>query len=126
MIRLQDIPADSKLCIETLAGTLLPAEIIAMPLSVRNEVVAVLELASLRGFGEADLRIINLIAPQLAIGIDTIRNNLELKRLSNDLQNSNVELLMMNEELHAQQNELAKTISNWKRFHGPNLTFWPI
>lgn len=108
MVRLQHIPDDSLLCIETAAGDLQPREILAVPLSVRNEVVAVLELASLNGFDTIDLRIINLIAPQLAIGIDTIRNNIELKRLSSDLHRSNLELQMMNEELHAQQSELAE------------------
>ncbi|GEM_PF-1103659 len=108
MIRLQHIPDDALLYIETVAGNLQPREIITVPLTLRNEVVAVLELASLHGFDVMDLRIINLIAPQLAIGIDTIRNNLELKRLSNDLQRSNLELQVVNEELHAQQSELAE------------------
>jgi PAS domain S-box-containing protein len=41
----------------------------------------VLELASLYGFEETDLRIINRIVPQLAIGINTIRSGLVQKAL---------------------------------------------
>jgi signal transduction histidine kinase/CHASE3 domain sensor protein len=105
---LRDIPAGSFLSISTGSGSIAPREIIAVPLSVNQEVVAVLELASLHGFEDTDLRIINLIAPQLAVGISTIRSNLKLKRLSDEVQLSNEELQTMNEELQTQQHELAE------------------
>ena len=108
IITLKEIPVDSYLGVETVAGKLAPREIIAVPLAVRSEVLAVLELASLQGFDKTALQIIKLIAPQLAIGINTIGNRNDLKRLSSDLQRSNLELMVMNEELHAQQSELAE------------------
>jgi signal transduction histidine kinase/CheY-like chemotaxis protein len=115
VVVVRNIPGDSILCVTTAIGSLVPREIIAVPLTVRQEVVAVMELASLHGFGETDLRIIKLIAPQLGIGIGTIKSNLKLKRLSDELQKSNEEfqtmneeLQSMNEELQAQQEELAE------------------
>ena len=41
----------------------MPSEIIAIPLLVKNEIVAVVELASLHEFSETDLQIIERIAP---------------------------------------------------------------
>lgn len=81
IVNLRNIPADALLCISTGVGGLLPREIIAVPLTAKNEVAAVLELASLHGFGETDLRIINRIAPQLGIGINSIKSGLAQKTL---------------------------------------------
>jgi signal transduction histidine kinase/CHASE3 domain sensor protein len=108
VIALRDIPDGSFLSISTGTGSVVPREIIAVPLTVRQEAVAVIELASLHGFEDTDLRIIRLIAPQLGIGISTIRSNLKLKMLSDEVQLSNEELQTMNEELQAQQHELAE------------------
>lgn len=108
-ITLRDIPADSLLCISTGFAYIVPAEISAIPLTAKNKVVAVLELASLHGFGETDLRIINRIVPQLGIGINTIRSNMKLKRLTGELQESNDEFQSINEELIEQQQELAES-----------------
>jgi signal transduction histidine kinase/CHASE3 domain sensor protein/CheY-like chemotaxis protein len=123
IVALHDIPADSILNITTSVGSVVPHEIIAVPLSVKNEIVAVVELASLRSFSETDLRIINLIAPQLGFGIQQRKLELEVKDRSAQIETANFELQtineesqtlnnalqMMNEELQAQQLENAES-----------------
>jgi len=110
IVRLCNIPADSILCISCGIGTVVPAEIIAVPLSIQNEIVAVVELASLHGFSETDLRIINRIAPQLAFGIKQRRLEQDIKDRSAQLEMANEELVTINEESQILNNALL--ISN--------------
>ncbi|MEI6207936.1 MAG: ATP-binding protein [Desulfuromonadales bacterium] len=98
LVRLRDIPADSMLGISTGVGSVIPHEIIAVPLSIQNEIVAVVELASLHGFEETDMRIINRIAPQLGFGIKQRRLEQDVKDRSSQLECSNFELQTINDE----------------------------
>jgi signal transduction histidine kinase/CHASE3 domain sensor protein len=123
IVILHDIPTNAVLSISTGAGIILPREIIAAPLTVKNEVIAVLELASLQGFEEIELQIINRIVPSLGIGINQKRLELELKERSSQIEIANYELQTineesqtlnlslqsMNEELQAQQAEIAES-----------------
>jgi PAS domain S-box-containing protein len=58
-----------------------PKEIIAVPLTIKNQVVAILELASRHGFSETEMRIITRIAPALGIAINSIKSGLALMAL---------------------------------------------
>jgi signal transduction histidine kinase len=106
IIRLRDIPAASMLCISTGIGNIVPAEIIAVPLSVKDEIIAVVELASLHGFVETDLRIINRIAPQLGFGIKQKKLEQEILERSAQLEAANYELVTINEESEALSSSL--------------------
>lgn len=107
-LRIVDIPQDTYMRIETGPGTLIPREIIVIPLLYLDEPVGILELACIHGFKERCIMILERIAPQLATGINTIQNLLKLKRLSDELSQSNEELQSLNEELQAQRQELAE------------------
>jgi signal transduction histidine kinase/CHASE3 domain sensor protein/CheY-like chemotaxis protein len=98
IVTLRDIPADSMLSISTGVGSVVPSEIIAVPLSVKNEIVAIVELASLHGFKENDLRIINRIAPQLGFGIKQRMLEQDIKDRSSQLETANFELVTINEQ----------------------------
>ncbi len=108
MLRIRDIPEDAHLKVGTGVNTIMPKEIIAIPLIYKDEPMGVLELAGIHGFKEKDLYILEHIAPQLAIGINTIKKQIEMKMLSDELSSSNEELQAMNEELMNHQKELAE------------------
>ena len=108
VIGIHGIPPDSPLRIETGMGVVAPREIVAVPLIFKDEPMGVLELACVHAFSEADLLIVKRIAPQLAIGINTVRNTLVLRKLTEKLTYSNEELQAMNEELQAQQEEISE------------------
>ena len=110
IVRLCNIPADSMLCISCGVGSVVPTEIIAVPLSVKNEIVAVIELASLHGFTETDLRIINRIAPQLGFGIKQRKLEQDIKERSAQLETANDELSAINDNSLSLNTELQ--ISN--------------
>ncbi len=106
MLRIRDIPQDTYLKVETGVGILIPKDIIAIPLLYKDEPMGVLELACIHGFRQENINVIERIAPQLAIGINTIKNQAALKRLSDELSRSNEELQTMNEELRTMNEEL--------------------
>jgi signal transduction histidine kinase/CheY-like chemotaxis protein len=104
-IRVRNILPDSHLRIDTGMGTLLPREIIAIPLIHKEEALGVLELACVHGFTERDIQFVYRVAPQLAIGINSVTKNLELTHLTDELFDSNAELQSMNEELQSMNEE---------------------
>ncbi|MBI5641370.1 MAG: response regulator [Nitrospirae bacterium] len=106
LLRLQNIPQDTLLRIGTGMATLVPKDIIAIPLIYKEEPVGVLELACIHGFGEKDLKVLKNMAPQLAIGINTLKNQMATKILNDELARSNEETQAMNEELQAMNEEL--------------------
>ena len=115
-VRLHEIPPESLLRLSTGTGTFLPREVIATPLLFKEEPMGVLELASLHGFSEEDLRLVDRLGPHLGIAINTINNSQARRQLSDklassneELQGMNAELQSMNEELQARQQELGQS-----------------
>jgi signal transduction histidine kinase len=106
IIRLRNIPADSMYTISTGVGSVMPSEIIAVPLSVTNEIVAVVELASLHGFDETAVRTINRIAPQLGFGVKQKKLEQDIKERSSQLEAANFELVTINENAQSLNHEL--------------------
>ena len=106
IITLRTIPADSMLNLSTAVGTVSPSEIIAIPLSVKNEIVAVVELASLHDFSETDIMIIKRIAPQLGSGIKQRKLEQDINERSSQLEKANDELVVINENSRSLNDEL--------------------
>jgi signal transduction histidine kinase/CHASE3 domain sensor protein/CheY-like chemotaxis protein len=106
IVTLRNIPADSLLSLSTIAGTVIPSEIIAIPLLVKNEIVAVVELASLHEFSETDLLIIKRIAPQLGFGIKQRKLEQDIHERSSQLEEANYELVTINETSRSLNEEL--------------------
>jgi signal transduction histidine kinase/CheY-like chemotaxis protein len=114
--RFTDIPPDSIMKVGMAVGTVIPREIVALPLVSKDDTVGVMELAHTRPFEQREIDELERIAPRLAIGIVAIKGHLDQKRLSEELSDSNdelraanEELQTMTEELQSQQKELADT-----------------
>lgn len=99
MLRVKGISPDTYLNLRTGAGTLLPIDIIAMPLVYQDKLMGALELGSIGGFKESSIQRLEQVTPQLAIGINTLSEYLTQKALSEKLQ-------LSNEELETQQKEI--------------------
>ncbi|NTV14103.1 MAG: response regulator [Desulfobulbaceae bacterium] len=115
-VALAEIPPETLLRLSTGMGEFVPREILAFPLSCKDEPMGVLELASLYGFSGEDRRLLEQIAPSLGLAINTIKNSQARKQLTEklgqsneELQAMNAEFQAMNEELQAQQQELNHT-----------------
>jgi len=99
IVTLHNLPNDSLLSLSTGVERVVPHEIISVPLTSKNEVVAVLELSSLQGFEDTERLIVNRIAPQLGIGINSIKIGVAQKKLEQDVMERSVQLEIANHEL---------------------------
>ncbi len=109
MSHIRDIPEGTLFKFKTFAGTAIPREMITLPVIVKREVRGMICLASLGGYSEAALAILNQPA---IIALNTAFANLlandETRRLAVELREINQELQAQAEELEAQAEELRK------------------
>ena len=100
-IAFNQIP-DDYILIKSGLGESKPAYILVVPLIFQKQVVAVMELAAAEQFSHQKLDLISQISESLAIAINTIKVNTEVKILLNKTQEQA-------EELRAQQEELLES-----------------
>jgi signal transduction histidine kinase/CheY-like chemotaxis protein len=105
-IGINDISDDTHLKLTTGVGDFMPKEIMAVPLIYKDEAEGVIEVACIHGLKERDVRIIESLSKHLAVGIVTLKNQISLRMLSDELAAKNEELQAMNEELQAMNEEL--------------------
>jgi len=92
--------------LETAFATIIPKDIVALPLIYGDEILGVLETACIHGFEDKQLKLLKMCAAQLAISINSINNIKDILHLKEELQKSNDELQILNEELKSQTKEL--------------------
>ena len=94
---------------KTFAGTAIPRGMITLPVVVKSEVRAMICLASLGGYSQAALAILNqpvIIALNTAFA--NLLSNDETRKLAEELRENNQELQAQSEELEVQTEELRK------------------
>lgn len=102
---LNDVPSTYHL-IQTGLGSVAPRSIIMAPVLVKDEVVAVVELASLEEFTSTHLKLLEEVLDTLGIAITNILGRMEIARLLEESQAKTEELQMQSEELQTQSEEL--------------------
>lgn len=105
MIVLNSVPEDYRL-ISTGLGEVKPKSVLIAPILVKDDVVAVLEIASIKEFTKADQKLIENVLETLGIGIMNILGRMEVERLLLESQAQTEELQTQSEELQAQSEEL--------------------
>ncbi|MBT3202461.1 MAG: HAMP domain-containing protein, partial [Phycisphaerales bacterium] len=103
---IRDIPKNTAFTFKTTAGTATPAEIVTIPLVVKDKVIAVISLATLRTYSSSH----RTILIQAQIGMNTALANAlsgaRTARLAEELHAGNEELASLNEELQNRTEEL--------------------
>ncbi|MCP4551726.1 MAG: response regulator [Bacteroidetes bacterium] len=106
--QIKDIPEDTSFKFKTFAGTILPKEIITIPVMVKEKVCAVISLANFNQYSKEDLNTIQ----QSWQGMNTVFSNLlstaKIRNLAVDLESNNQELQAQSEELQQQSDELQE------------------
>ncbi|CAM3901558.1 response regulator [Mesobacillus thioparans] len=102
---LNDIPADYR-TISTGLGDAAPKSIVMAPVMLKDEVIAVVEVASLSGFSPASLKLLENVIETLGIGLANIIGRMEVERLLLESQAQTEELQAQSEELQSQSEEL--------------------
>lgn len=105
LLLLKDIPDDYRL-ITTGLGCIGPKSILMAPVLVKDEVVAIVELAALSDFTSTQLKLLEEILDTFGIAVTNILGRMEIARLLEDSQAKTEELQMQSEELQTQSEEL--------------------
>ena len=102
----REIPADTPFTFRTIAGTAVPREMLAIPFVVRDRVVAVIALASLRPFSPEALAVVEKSLPAFTIGFANLLSGEETRRMADRLRSTNTELESQAVELQRQSETL--------------------
>lgn len=105
MIILDQVPADYRV-ISTGLGEAVPQHIIIAPVMIKDEVIAIVEIASLAAFNPGSLKLLENVLETLGIGIANILGRMEVERLLLESQAQTEELQAQSEELQSQSEEL--------------------
>ena len=84
----------------------MPKNVICMPITIKDQLVGVLELASIHEYTDRSLKFLNVVVYQLGIGINNALTYLRLEEMAEDLKEKSELLAAQNEELQVQNEEL--------------------
>ncbi len=105
---IKDIPEDTLFTFRTFTGTLLPKEMITVPLLIDEEVAGVISLATLDAYSKEAVEILNLIWPGINTALSNLFTGEETRELAEELQAKNQELGAQAEKLQAMSDELQQ------------------
>lgn len=102
---IEDIPEDFQL-VTTGLGEVNPKSIVIAPVVFEDEVVAMVELASLEAFTKLQKTFLNQVLDTLGITINNVEGRMEIERLLKESQAQTEELQAQSEELQSQSEEM--------------------
>ncbi len=105
VILLEEVP-DNYSVVTTGIGHIKPKSIIIAPVIIKDEVIAVIEMATLTEFTKTHRQLLNKVLETLGIAITNILGRMEVERLLLESQAQTEELQSQSEELQAQSEEL--------------------
>ncbi|WP_404431512.1 response regulator [Sutcliffiella horikoshii] len=105
MIILEDVPEGYSV-VTTGIGHIKPKSIIIAPVIIKDEVIAVIEMATLTEFTKTHRQLLTKVLETLGIAITNILGRMEVERLLLESQAQTEELQSQSEELQAQSEEL--------------------
>ena len=104
--RIMDIPEGTLFKFKSFTGTMLPKEIITIPILVKERVMAVVSLASLEAYRDEAFEILERCWMALNTGFSNILANEETREMAGVLDLKNKELEALTQELRHQSDEL--------------------
>lgn len=104
---IKDIDENTAFTFKTFAGTVLPKEIITIPIVVNDKTMAVISLASLTGYSTEILEFLDLTWMNMNTAYVGLLVNEKTKRLAVALRENNRQLEIQSEELKAKSDELC-------------------
>jgi len=107
MQRILDIPDDTRFLFTAASGSFLPREIITLPLSAGQETVAVISLASLNGYDQNTILLLETVLGTLIARMNGVLAFRQIQELAERLDQQNIELKAQKQELVTQADELA-------------------
>jgi signal transduction histidine kinase/CheY-like chemotaxis protein len=109
-IALTDVPQDY-IKVGSGLGEAAPADILVMPVLFEDQVLGVIELASLRPFSDVNRDFLDRITETIGVVLNTIRANMRTEELLEQSQGLTQELQKQSEELRTTNDELQEKAS---------------
>ncbi len=106
IINLKDIPEDTRFVYKTMAGNMLPREMIGFPLILDDQIKGIIVLASIYPYSQESLEIIRQSKTQISIAMGNILADEETQRLNQLIKDKNENLTRLTVELQEQTEEL--------------------
>ncbi|RFU67405.1 response regulator [Peribacillus saganii] len=100
-----DVPEDY-MWVSSALGGVKPKSLLIAPVKFEDEVIAMVELASIYSFTELQLRFVSQVMDTLGIAINNVQGRMEIERLLKESQAQAEELQAQSEELQSQSEEL--------------------
>ncbi|GII94661.1 HAMP domain-containing protein [Sinosporangium siamense] len=107
-ITLDDVPS-AYLSIESGLTSSIPAQVVVVPVLFENQVLGVLELATLGGFGPVHMDLLTQLVDAIGVTMNTIITNSRTEDLLDESQRLAIELQERSDELQRQQEELRRS-----------------
>jgi signal transduction histidine kinase/DNA-binding response OmpR family regulator/HAMP domain-containing protein len=108
MQRIAGIPEETRFDFATVAGTFRPREIVTIPLIWDHRAGAVLSLASVGGFSDGAMRLLEGVQDTVTARVNGVLTYRQARELAERLDRQNRELQAQKRELAAQANELTE------------------
>lgn len=105
---ISNLPENTKFIFNTVCGNIVPREMITIPIVVKNEVIAILSLASMNSYTRQSMLLVEHIHDTLSARIDGIIAYQKIKDFSEKLETQNRELEAQKIELVSQSAELME------------------
>lgn len=105
---LQDIPEDSTFIFDSTSGYFKPREIITIPITQGDEIIAVISLASIKKYSAFSIKLVHNILPMLNARINGIIIHHKIVVFAKELEEKNFELDIQQKELLSQADELQE------------------
>ncbi|MEW5802750.1 MAG: ATP-binding protein [bacterium] len=106
--RITHIPPDTAFTFKTFMGTVLPREIVTIPIMVREKVAAVISLAALNEYSKEGLEILNQTWMIMNTAFSNQMAGAQMQKLAGELRSKNEQLQSQTEELQTQAEELQQ------------------
>lgn len=108
IVHLKSIPANTKYTYKTVAGDVIPKEIVSIPIIVDSSVVAIISIVSIHQFGDESLEMIRLIWDNINTSYSNLMSNERTRLLADHLTKLNQQLEAQSEELQSQAEDLQE------------------
>jgi len=105
-IIVKEIPEDTLFKVKDGLGEYVPKSICSFPIMLKDRLLGVLVLASLKDYSEEKIEFIDTMSRQMAVAISNLESYQTVQRQAEELQRQGEELSMQNEELSSQSDEL--------------------
>lgn len=115
---LREIPETARFTFAAVSGDFHPREIITIPVPGKANVVAVISLASVRGYPEPVVRLVRDLWAVLTSRFNGVLASEKIRNLADRLDQQNQELQVQQEELEAQAEELRKQTEELQQQNG--------